>query len=104
MNFQKEKLEDLEIAIESLHSKVSFINDKIKNRARADDNNFKKIRLNTKINEKSVEGVKTLGKDDLLKTISKLEKKNKKMTTYISLLILFFILLAIISVDLNNFN
>ena len=104
MNFQKEKMEVLEIAIESLHTKVSSINKKIKKYAQPDDNNFKKIRLNTKINEKSAEGVKTLGRDDLLKTISKLENKNKKMTTYISLLILFFILLVIISFDLNNFN
>ena len=104
MNFKKEKMEDLEIAIESLHTKVSSINKKIKKYAQADDNNFKRISLNTKIYEENVEGVKTLGRDDLLKTISKLENKNKKMTTYISLLILFFILLVIISIDLNNFN
>ena len=103
MNLQKEKTKDIEKAIEKLNIKVSSVNKKIKNRyqVNVDKNKFKKILLNKDSGNKNEDRIDILIKDDLIQKIIWLENKNKKMTTYISLLILFFILLIIISIDLN---
>ena len=103
MNLQKEKAKDIEKAIEKLNIKVSSVNKKIKNRYQVDvdQNKFKKILLNKDSGSKNEDKTDILIKDDLIQKIIWLENKNKKMTTYISLLILFFILLIIISIDLN---
>jgi len=103
MNLQKEKAKDIEKAIEKLNIKVSSVNKKIKNhyQVNVDKNKFKKILLNKDSGNKNEDRIDILIKDDLIQKIIWLENKNKKMTTYISLLILFFILLIIISIDLN---
>ena len=103
MNLQKEKAKDIEKAIEKLNIKVSSVNKKIKNRYQVgvDQNKFKKILLNKDSGSKNEDKTDILIKDDLIQKIIWLEKKNKKMTTYISLLILFFILLVVIFIDLN---
>ena len=103
MNLQKEKAKDIKKAIEKLNIKVSSVNKKIKNRYQVgvDQNKFKKILLNKDSGSKNEDKTDILIKDDLIQKIIWLENKNKKMTTYISLLILFFILLIIISIDLN---
>ena len=102
MNLQKEKAKDIEKAIEKLNIKVSSVNKKIKNRYQVgvDQNKFKKILLNKDSGSKNEDKTDILIKDDLIQKIIWLEKKNKKMTTYISLLILFFILLVVIFIDL----
>tara|TARA_Y100001970_G_C14019878_1_gene742924 strand:- start:525 stop:854 length:330 start_codon:yes stop_codon:yes gene_type:complete len=103
MNLQKEKAKDIEKAIEKLNIKVSSVNKKIKNRYQVgvDQNKFKKILLNKDSGSKNEDKTDILIKDDLIQKIIWLENKNKKMTTYISLLILFFILLVVIFIDLN---
>ena len=103
MNLQKEKAKDIEKAIEKLNIKVSSVNKKIKNRyqVNVDKNKFKKILLNKDSGNKNEDRIDILIKDDLIQKIIWLENKNKKMTTYISLLILFFILLVVIFIDLN---
>ena len=103
MNLQKEKAKDIEKAIEKLSIKVSYVNKKIKNRyqVNVDKNKFKKIVLNKDSGNKIEDRIDILIKDDLIQKIIWLENKNKKMTTYISLLILFFILLVVIFIDLN---
>ena len=103
MNLQKEKTKDIEKAIEKLNIKVSSVNKKIKNRyqVNVDKNKFKKILLNKDSGNKNEDRIDILIKDDLVQKIIWLENKNKKMTTYISLLILFFILLVVIFIDLN---
>ena len=102
MNLQKEKAKDIEKAIEKLNIKVSSVNKKIKNRyqVNVDKNQFKKILLNKDSGNKNEDRIDILIKDDLIQKIIWLENKNKKMTTYISLLILFFILLVVIFIDL----
>ena len=102
MNLQKEKAKDIEKAIEKLNIKVSSVNKKIKNRyqVNVDKNKFKKILLNKDSGNKIEDRIDILIKDDLIQKIIWLENKNKKMTTYISLLILFFILLVVIFIDL----
>ena len=103
MNLQKEKAKDIEKAIEKLNIKVSSVNKKIKNRyqVNVDKNKFKKILLNKDSGNKNEDKIDILIKDDLIQKIMWLENKNKKMTTYISLLILFFILLVVIFIDLK---
>ena len=103
MNLQKEKAKDIEKAIEKLNIKVSSVNKKIKNRyqVNVDQNKFKKILLNKDPGSKNEDKTDILIKDDLIQKIMWLENKNKKMTTYISLLILFFILLVVIFIDLK---
>ena len=103
MNLQKEKAKDIKKAIEKLNIKVSSVNKKIKNRyqVNVDKNKFKKILLNKDSGNKNEDRIDILIKDDLIQKIIWLENKNKKMTTYISLLILFFILLVVIFIDLN---
>ena len=103
MNLQKEKAKDIKKAIEKLNIKVSSVNKKIKNRYQVDvdQNKFKKILLNKDSGSKNEDKTDILIKDDLIQKIIWLEKKNKKMTTYISLLILFFILLVVIFIDLS---
>ena len=103
MNLQKEKVKEIEKAIERLNIKVSSVNKKIKNRYQIniDQNKFKKILLNKDSVNKNEDRIDISTKDDLMQKIIWLENKNKKMTTYISILILFFLLLVVISIDLN---
>ena len=103
MNLQKEKAKEIEKAIERLNIKVSSVNKKIKNRYQIsiDQNKFKKILLNKESVNKNEDRIDVSTKDDLMQKIIWLESKNKKMTTYISILILFFLLLVVISIDLN---
>jgi len=103
MNLQKEKAKEIEKAIERLNIKVSSVNKKIKNRYQVniDQNKFKKILSNKDSGNKNEDRIDISTNDDLMQKIIWLENKNKKMTTCISLLILFFILLVVISIDLN---
>ncbi len=103
MNLQKEKVKEIEKAIERLNIKVSSVNKKIKNRYQMNinQNKFKKILLNKDSVNKNEDIIDISTKDDLMQKIIWLENKNKKMTTYISILILFFLLLVVISIDLN---
>ena len=103
MNLQKEKAKEIEKVLLRLNIKVSSLNKKIKDRYQVnmDQNKFKKILFNKDSGSKNENRIDIPTKDDLIQKIIWLENKNKKITTYISLLVLLFILLVVISIDLN---
>ena len=56
------------------------------------------VSINNEIEKK---GYATINNDYLLEKILRLEKKNKSMETYLSLIILFLIILMVFSIDSN---
>ncbi len=96
------KIKDLENALDNLNIKVTSVNEKIKNHNRSHNNsidpdlkNKKMVPINNEIEKKIYAPINN---NELLEKILRLEKKNKNMETYLSLIILFLIILMVFSI------
>ena len=105
MTLNTKKIKDLENALDSLNIKVASVNEKIKNHNRSHSNskdpdlkNKKMVSINNEIEKKTYAPINN---DEMLEKILRLEKKNKNMETYLSLIILFLIILMVFSIDSN---
>ena len=105
MTLNTKKIKELENALDSLNIKVTSVNEKIKSHNRSHSNskdpdlkNKKMISINNEIEKKTYAPINN---DELLEKILRLEKKNKSMETYLSLIILFLIILMVFLIDSN---
>ena len=105
MTLNTKKIKELENALDSLNIKVTSVNEKIKSHNRSHSNskypdlkNKKMVSINNAIEKKNYAPINN---DELLEKILRLEKKNKNMETYLSLIILFLIILMVFSIDSN---
>lgn len=105
MTLNTKKIKELENALDSLNIKVTSVNEKIKSHNRSHSNskdpdlkNKKMVSINNEIEKKNYAPINN---DEMLEKILRLEKKNKNMETYLSLIILFLIILMVFSIDSN---
>ena len=98
MTLNTKKIKELENALDSLNIKVTSVNEKIKSHNRSHSNskdpdlkNKKMVSINNEIEKKTYAPINN---DEMLEKILRLEKKNKNMETYLSLIILFLIILS----------
>ena len=105
MTLNTKKIKDLENALDSLNIKVTSVNEKIKNHNRSHsnlkDSNLKNKKMVSIKNEVEKKDYVPINNDELLEKVLKLEKKNKNMETFLSLIILFLIILMVFSIDSN---
>ena len=102
------KIKDLENALDNLNIKVTSVNEKIKNHNRSYSNskdpNLKNKKIVSIKNGIEKKDYAPINNDELLEKILRLERKNKNMETYLSLIILFLIILMVFSIDSNIFT